>query len=64
MIFGDLMIKNIYGGKLLREVYVILRFFSGSIVDDMIDFVRFFIWCKLDEFILYIGINDLKGEEL
>ena len=40
VILGDSMTKNIHGGKLSREAHVTLRSFSGSTVDDMIDFVR------------------------
>ena len=57
------MTKNIHGGKLSRETNVTLRSFSGSTVDDMIDFVRPFTRRKPDELILHIGTNHLKGEE-
>lgn len=57
------MIKNIHGGKSSREAHLTLRSFSGSTVDDMIDFVRPFIRRKPDELILHIGTNDLKDEE-
>ena len=63
VILGDSMTKNIHGGKLSREAHVTLRSFSGSTVDDMIDFVRPFTRRKPDELILHIGTNDLKGEE-
>ena len=63
VILGDSMIKNIHGGKLSREAHVTLRSFSGSTVDDMIDFVRPFTRRKPDELILHIGTNDLKDEE-
>lgn len=59
MILGDSVTKNIQGGK----ARVTSRSFSGSTVDDTVDFFKPFIRRKPDEIILHIGTNNLSNEE-
>ena len=62
VILGDSMTKNIEGWKLSKEKKVTSRSFSGSTINDMLDFSKPFLRQKPENLILHIGTNDICGE--
>ena len=62
IILGDSMSSNIQGKKLSRGAHVVSKSFSGSTVEDMLDFSKPFTRRKPDEIILHVGTNNLRNE--
>ena len=56
------MTNKIQGRKLSKQKHVVSKSFSSCTVDDMCDFVKFFIRCKLDEIFLHIETNKLNDK--
>ena len=54
---------QIQGRKLSKQKHVVSKSFSSCTVDDMCDFVKFFIRRKLDEIFLHIETNKLSTDE-
>jgi len=62
IILGDSMTSNIQGKQLSRGAHVVSKSFSGSTVEDMLDFSKPFTRRKPDEIILHVGTNNLRNE--
>ena len=63
VILGDSMTSNIQEKKWCRGAHVVSKSFSGSTVEDMLDFSKPFTRRKPDEIILHVGTNNLRNEE-
>ena len=64
VILRDSMTSNIQGKKLSRGAHVVSKSFSGSTVEDMLDFSKpRFTRRKPDEIILHVGTNNLRNDE-
>ena len=57
------MTSNIQRKKFSRGAHVVSKSFSGSTVEDMLDFSKPFTRRKPDEIILHVGTNNLRNEQ-
>ena len=57
------MTSNLQGKKLSMGDHVVSESFSGSTVEDMLDFSKPFARRKPDEIILHVGTNNVRNEE-